>query len=232
MILILRGHIKKSFDNDNLYLLLKTLYAANPELKVYIHTWSVMYNGISWRAVEKDTRPVREEMIINYFKDLSHLIKHIIIDDDSNIELIGNKEGTINNGPMPMIGWKNYWYGKYRIISYLYHTLPNKDIFVINCRFDILTVPGEPTMDEEMILDFIEKNKNDYFYANVFYSGRYKLSVDNIYLGSLETQNTLVNHFHKNLDSILCIYKGIYHQEMFVYEENERLFNRPYINNI
>ena len=44
--------------------------------------------------------------------------ENIIIDDDATIQLIGNLNGNINNGPMPIIGWKNYWYGKYKIIEY------------------------------------------------------------------------------------------------------------------
>jgi len=55
--------------------------------------------------------------------------------DDSKINLIGNLYGNINNGPMPIIGWKNYWYGKYKIINYLHENIENK-VKLLNAAID------------------------------------------------------------------------------------------------
>jgi hypothetical protein len=109
----------------------------NPDLKIYIHTWNVYSNNISWRRVHENNTPVTKETIYHYFGNLDHLIKHIIIEDDSKIKLIGNVHGTICSSKMPVRGWKNYWYGKHKIIQYVQQT--NSRDVVINTRFDILS---------------------------------------------------------------------------------------------
>ena len=38
---------------------------------------------------------------------------------------------------MPIIGWKNYWYGKYRIIDYLNTNVDCGEEIIINIRFDV-----------------------------------------------------------------------------------------------
>ena len=138
MNLIIRGHIRKSFLNDGLYNLIKAIYLKNPTLKIYIHTWCIVQNNISWRKIEADLTPVNEDLIRGYFKDLSSVIAHIIIDSGKKIKLIGNTKGKINGGPMPIIGWKNYWHGQKRIIDYLDGLFENKNILIVNFRFDIL----------------------------------------------------------------------------------------------
>jgi hypothetical protein len=52
MILILRGHIRDSFDNNNLYELIKSIYEKNGDLMIYIHTWSIFQNNLSWRKMD------------------------------------------------------------------------------------------------------------------------------------------------------------------------------------
>jgi len=121
MILIIRGHIRNSFETKNLYNFVEILYNIDSELKVFIHTWNIFSNNISWRKININNTDVNEEIIYNYFGKLRSCIKHIIIDDDQIIKLYGNLVGNINNGLMPIIGWKNYWYGKYQIIDYVYN---------------------------------------------------------------------------------------------------------------
>ena len=139
MILIFRGHIRDSFKTKELYNLTKKLYNVFPNLKIFIHTWNIFANNISWREISYNSQPVNETIIHGYFDDLKHLIHHVIIDDDSKIQLIGNLCGNIGNGPMPIVGWKNYWYGKHKIIDFM---INNTDIdeteMVVNCRFDII----------------------------------------------------------------------------------------------
>ena len=113
MILIIRGHIRQSFETSNLIDFIKSIHHIFPDIKIYIHTWNIFSNNLSWRPIQINNTIVTEEIIYNYFGELKHLIKHIIIDNDSNIKLIGNLHGRIN-GSMPIHGWKNYWYGKYK----------------------------------------------------------------------------------------------------------------------
>ena len=103
MILILRGHTRASFDEDNLYNITAQLARKYP-IEIYIHTWDVQASKLSWRQVEQNNKPVTEESIRAYFRDLSPLIKHIIIDDDSQVELIGKTEGGVCLSCAPLEG--------------------------------------------------------------------------------------------------------------------------------
>lgn len=231
MILILRGHIRNSFDDNNLYDLIKSIYISNPELKIYIHTWNIIQNDVSWRQMTIIDHPVTNETIREYFRDLSHLIKQCVIDDDSNIELIGNLEGKIGKGNAPIIGWKRYWYGKYKIIECLKNEPFDRNECIINCRFDILS--NINSFSSNNITNFIEKYKNETFYKNVFSIGNEYTSlpinqfvgIDNIYMGNIEMQYKLIEHFHKNLDEILLANSTISNQEHLVFYENNKLFS-------
>ena len=90
MILILRGHIRDAFHNQDLKNLVTDMYHMDPTLKIYIHTWNVYSNGVSWRNVDINPQRVNAQTIESYFNELAPLIQHIIIDDDASISLIGN----------------------------------------------------------------------------------------------------------------------------------------------
>ena len=87
-ILIIRGHIRKSFDTLDFINLIRSIYKINNNLTIYIHTWNIFSNNKSWRYIETNSTIVTKEIIYNYFQELVHLIKEIIIDDDSKIVLI------------------------------------------------------------------------------------------------------------------------------------------------
>jgi len=61
MILILRGHIRDSFNSPDLKLLVHDIYQLDPTLEIYIHTWNIYSNNISWRDIEANTQEVMEE---------------------------------------------------------------------------------------------------------------------------------------------------------------------------
>jgi len=218
MIFILRGHIRLSFENNKLYYLIKDIYNKNPDLELYISTFNILQNNISWRKIIDINIPVNNEYIYDYFKDLSSLIKKILIIDDQNIDLIGNLNGKLCNSNMPVIGWKRYWYCKHKILEYINNLKNNKNEFVINCRFDIFC--NSNNFDENEILNFIENNKNKIFIYNKFIQDKYCHGIDNIYIGNINTQYKLSNKFFFNLDNIDKKYYVIKHQEMLVYIEN------------
>ena len=87
IILILRGHIRNSFNNQKLYVLVKKI-SEKYNLSIYIHTWNIQQSNISWREVKQINNIITKKIINDYFKDLSLLIKHIIIDDDTNIKFV------------------------------------------------------------------------------------------------------------------------------------------------
>ena len=154
IIIILRGHIRSSFDDDKLYNLIKKIDQIY-NIHIYIHTWNIQQSNISWRNIKEINNIITKEVIFNYFKDLSHLIKHIIIEDDKNIKLIGNLTGTI--GPRcPVLGWKRYLYGLYQIINYVKDNVrPNE--FIINMRFDIFSNSNNVSEDYLFYKNFCGK---------------------------------------------------------------------------
>jgi hypothetical protein len=221
MILILRGHIRTSFETNDLLIFIKLIYALYPELTIYIHTWNIFSNNISWRKLKVNTQIVTEEIINTYFYDLKHLIKHIIIDDDSNIELIGNTTGNINNGPMPIIGWKNYWYGKYNIINYIYNTNISSNELIINCRFDVLN--NSNTFNKEHLIKFITNNNKQNITKNIFLFDHECTGIDNFYLGNKNTLYKLSKMFFYNLDDILSKNTDTINQERLVFRLNNTI---------
>ena len=70
MILIIRGHLRETFNNNDFYNLVKKIYEINNSLKIYIHTWNIFSNNISWREIKEDKKEVTKEIIYEYFRDL------------------------------------------------------------------------------------------------------------------------------------------------------------------
>jgi len=225
MLLVIRGHIRNSFDSKDLLNFIKKIYDLVPDLNIYIHTWNIHSNNLSWNdKIQTDNRIVNEEIIYDYFEELKILIKYIIIDDDSKIELVGNLNGKINNGNTPIIGWKNYWYGKYKIINYLYNNINNYDDVVVNLRFDILN--NSNSFDENLLFDFIKNNIEIKFTKNKFiFDDESHCGIDNIYIGNIKTMHKLINTFFYNLDRILTKHYNTIHQEFLVYRINNILFD-------
>jgi hypothetical protein len=223
MFIIIRGHIRNSFENNKLYDLVKNIYENESNIKIYIHTWSVFANNISWRYIEENNCLVTKELIYSYFNDLGHLIEDIIIDDDTNIELIGNLNGNIGSSNMPLIGWKNYWYGKYKIVKHIYDKDTNLHDLVVNFRFDILE-NSNPLLFSD-IVNFIQNNKEtSHIKKNTFLNDYEFNGLDNIYIGNIYTMYKLTHLFHYHLEDILA-QENIYHQEYLVFKVNKIIFS-------
>jgi hypothetical protein len=227
---MIRGHIRSSFETPYLYNTIKYL-SLNNELEIYIHTWDIIQCNISWRKIEEKNTKVNEELIHNYFKDLSPLINHIIIENDKNIILHGYKEGFIVNAPL--IGWKNMWYGQFKLIEYIKNNVKNTNQLVVNMRFDLF--------DNSIVFDFMNVLKfinNVIYYKNITNATLSKnifiknhprcFGIDNIYIGNINTMYTLVYHFQHNLDHIINIYffnNKLKCHEVLVFLENKRIFS-------
>ena len=124
---------------------------------------------------------------------------------------------------MPLKGWKNYWYGKYNIIDYIYNLNIDKNEFVINTRFDLFS--NSNVFDSKEILFFIKNNYEKSFIKNHFLKDiDNTLGIDNIYIGNVNTMYTLINKFYTELDQILVENKNIINQEKLVIIVNSQLF--------
>jgi len=227
MIILLRGHIRSSFNDNRLYLFIQRLLQTY-NLEIYIHTWDILQSNISWRPIEKKEINISDNIIFKYFRDCSKYIKHIIIDDDKNISLNGNTDGFISGSRCPLVGWKNYWYGQHNIVDYINNIYSDNDKnkLVLNIRFDIFNNPHG--FSERDILMFINKYYNDTNLSeNKFLYNRFFLGCDNCFIGNIKTMYKLIHHFHYNLDDILNKFNRIVHQEGLVMIENSLLFNSP-----
>jgi hypothetical protein len=206
---------------NELYDLIK--YLSNKYIiKIFIHTWSIKQNNISWRTITNDFTEINIEYIKLYFKDLFQFVKKIIIENDNNIKLIGNINGKILLTKTSILGWKRYIYGQYKIIRYLYNNKYNKNNFLLNIRFDLFTNSYIFTYDE--IINFIDNNYNIIHKTNLFLKSGEFCGIDNIIIGTIKTNYKLLLYIHYNLDSIL------------LYKENENLqhpeFIVPRVNNL
>lgn len=224
MILLLRGHIRGGFDDPRLFFFVHKL-SLQYDLKIYIHTWNIIQSNVSWRPMMTNDKIVTKELIYNYFGELKHLIKHIIIDDDTKINIIGNKTGNICSGACPLVGWKNMWYGKYEIINYIKSIIEDPNEIILNARFDMYNCPFAYL--NNAILPTVQESLNNEFTKNIFVSKNEVKGIDNFYLGNCNTMYTLIEHFYKNLDEILekQHYKDLMNQEFLVYRENDVIFD-------
>jgi len=235
MIVLLRGHIRNSFRTDALYLMIEKLNViAKGDLKIYISTFHAVQNTISWRKMDADNTLVTETMIFDYFKTYSANIKKIIISDDSKISLVGRLEGNIGgkNGIAPKRGWKNYWYSKYiGLVEIKKKETDSDHQLVVNSRFDLFSNSNNFNLKE--VLDFVQKSvvHNSVIRANLFLKGKKQFfGIDNFYLGSINSQFKLAEHFHFHLDAIIKNEPDVIHQEYLVQSVNNNLFSLKTIN--
>ena len=232
MILILRGHIRSSFDNMALHDWIEALSQTYP-IRIFIHTWNIYQNSLCWRQMHEDLREVTEDTIHAYFGDLRKYIQKIIIDNDSQIVLAGKTEGFVGITRAPLRGWKNYWYGQYAIVKYIVETLggaPGIDNeCVINTRFDLFN--NSNSAFKNNIQDLIAQS----LYLGVsmtrdelvfMHRGTLHMGLDNFFMGRLSIMYSMLVHFNFNLDDIIRRYPREQHQEYLVFFENERLHGR------
>jgi len=209
MNIVIRGHIRNAFESEELYELLKCM-ADKYDIKIFIHTWNKKQNTLSWRHIEEDSTPVTTELIRSYFKDIFVHVKKIIIESDSDIELHGNVEGKLASSRTSLLGWKRYVYGQHRIIKHVYDSI-EKNEFLLNIRFDLFT--NSYVFPLEEITSFIENNYDRTHRQNKFLRDGNFCGIDNITVGSIESQYTLISKIHFCLDDILEYHQDLKHPE-------------------
>ncbi len=222
MIILLRGHIRNSFDNEELYNFINEL-SKKYLIQIYIHTWNIKQNNISWRKMENDFTEITIKTIQNYFKDLNIFIQKIMIEDEKNISLIGNLEGKILCTKTNILGWKRYIYGQYKLCDFVYHHLSGCE-FVINTRFDLFCNSFVFPMDEMMKFidnEYVKKNNK----KNIFLKEGEYCGLDNIILGNMNTQYQLFSYLYFHLDDFCQDPQNTYliHPEFLVYRANQLL---------
>jgi hypothetical protein len=222
---LVRGHERNSLDKEFLKNYLKYLNQYF-NIDVFIHTWEENEAKSSYRSLKKCDKIITNELILNYFNNEIN-IKKILIDKETDIELIGNTEGKISL--IPKIAWKKMWFGQYRgineIMKYDYD-------LVLNIRFDHLNDFHKihyqhdgrnyiehffMNMDEENTKIKLEEILQNI--ENKIYFGRnyHCFCIDNVFIGKPNIMYNLICNFHKNLDSVISKYPNIFGQEKLVF---------------
>jgi hypothetical protein len=226
--IILRGHIRDSFKNNNLNNFLIYLIDKGLDIDIYIQTWSYLecHNGHSWReTIFDDSIIIDNKYVLNYFDDkVKKYIKQIIIINEKDIELTGETEGLIGNKcSTNKKGWKNMWYGIHKINECVYDS--NKPyLYVINTRIDFFSDKIISRRRQDYIYQityeylyqlFIDNKKNN---DNIIFLKNSGPGVDNYYMGPIQYIYKLSYLFNHDFDETIIKCAPQYKQEIFVYE--------------
>ena len=101
VILLLRGHVRDSFKDAELFNFVKKLCDLYT-VTIYIHTWN---------RYSSDDAFIIKSNITDYFSGIKGVIISIEIEDDISILLVGDERGNLFSTRIPKIEWKRMWYG-------------------------------------------------------------------------------------------------------------------------
>jgi hypothetical protein len=209
----IRGHIRDGLIDSGLNNFLTLLKNNGHSVDLFLHTWSESEAKSSYKDL--DTRYVYfvpKELVSFYFKD--HDIKYIAIDDDSQIDLVGNIDGNVCLSSCPLIAWKRMWYGKYKLIKHLYDNCRDSYDIVLSTRYDMFTNKLCITSPQRLHRILLDCNLLNFRYPEFNSS---IVGVDNFYCGILDNMAKLTYDFTHSLDYIMNRYHDIRFQEEMVY---------------
>lgn len=224
LIIALRGHIRSSMDNNSLLTLLSYLSAVF-ETRIYVHTWGVVQNSLSWRNISEIPKTVDAGMVFDYLSGLD--VRSVAVDDDSSISHVGKVDGTIGRTRCPVLGWKNMYWGKIQLMKAIADVEPPESA-TLQMRLDILSNPFSPTTKE--IVEFVERERN--VLANGAGDERIRflrmhcfMGVDNIYMAGAGDMLRFTSYMYYDMDRILHVHRGTIHQEHIAFHERKSWWN-------
>jgi hypothetical protein len=208
----LRGHLRDGLTDSRLTDYLTLLKNKGHSVDLFLHTWNVSEAKSSYRPLDHDKSfAVNRDILIDYFQ--GHSIKQIIVDDDNNLELHGNLQGTVAKSKCPRIAWKRMWAGKFKLASHLYHNHTYDYDLVVSTRYDKFTTPVCYTPVKNL-LKMTTRGEG----LSLKYPQHYRLlkGVDNYYCGSVQAIYDIACAFHYTLDEIETKYNiKSFHEELF-----------------
>jgi hypothetical protein len=223
--LIVRGHIRSSFDDGRLKELLGN-FSELFDLSIYAQTWEIFQNSLSWREIQTIDKKVTEEIVRDYFGDIK--IKSLSIIDDSSISHFGNTEGTIGRTPCPVLAWKNMYYGMMEASSRVVASEDPKSI-TLQMRFDMFSNRFSPSMEEMVEFvkrDYSELDSKDEVEERIrFMRMRCFLGVDNTFLAWTEDLHKFICYMYYDMDRILGFHRRSFHQEHIAFHERKSFLN-------
>lgn len=222
--IVLRGHIRSSFEDDRLRSLLSDM-AERFETRIYAHTWNIVQNSLSWRGLNEVRRDVDQGMVSKYLSGCG--VRSVAVDDDSQISHVGSVEGNIGRTRCPVLGWKNMYWGKLAAMRAVCDVEPH-DSITLQMRFDILSNPFSPSRVE--ILDFLERDygvieKGPGDERLRFLKMHCFMGVDNIYMARAIDMLRFTSYMYYDMDRILHIHRGTINQEHIAFHERKSWWN-------
>lgn len=216
--LILRGHVRSSFNDRKLFDLVAEI-SDRFETKIYAHTWNVVQNSISWREMAEVSEPVGEYAVRAYLSGFN--VRWVSVDNDGEIKHVGNTEGKIGRTPCPILGWKNMYWGLLKASGMVRNSEPPGSV-TVQTRFDLLSNPFSPSPQE--VLEFLLRE-----YEAVAAGGGDErirflrmhcfLGVDNIYMATADDVFRFVSYMYYDMDRILHFHRGTIFQEHISFHE-------------
>jgi hypothetical protein len=130
--IMLRGHVRSSFDDDKLYNFLKKL-SDEYNIDIYIYTFNVKSAGKIYKSEDKEAnnQKITEKDVENYLRDLMKLTKAIIVDQNGSAQITNDR----NIGNISRNKFLHMWNSIHNIIKHVKDTKTNY-AYAINMRLD------------------------------------------------------------------------------------------------
>lgn len=225
MNLIIRGHIRKSFENTDLKNFIDEISQVC-KVNVVIHTWKIFQSGLSWRRIQENNSNVTEDIIRSYFGKISESISSVIIDDESSLSISGRVVGTVGHTPCPILGYKYMFYGMMKAAEHVADQV-GEDELVVQTRFDILS--NWAVVDRKRMVEFFKKKPTKRIqFMMPEIANEDSVGIDNIYMAKSSDMRDFLRHMYNNLDEIddrHKIARHMGHQEWLTMFEAQTFFN-------
>ena len=144
--LIIRGHVRDSFDDNKLYDLIKK-FTLLYDVDIYISTFNIKNGGkIYSKENGLNNMEITEKCILEYFGDTKKFIKKIIFNSNN----IGNNDKMI--GQISRNKFLHMWKSIYNAVKYIKNEATTNYNYVFNIRFDYFSLihsiePSKSTSD-------------------------------------------------------------------------------------
>jgi hypothetical protein len=230
--LILRGHVRRSFQDDGLYRLVRDISGRGP-VKIFIHTWDTVQSRVSWRLMPDDPTPVDDSMVRRYFRDLSDNIESLAVESESSVQIVGRREGVVAMSWSPIDGYKRMFYGMMRAAEMARARCEPGDM-VVQTRLDVLS--NWASFAHDKVLNFLDDRPEDWEPIRFLirpatskkelemrfdrwmrwgaeYEPHWTTGVDNMYMATSKDMLDFTRHMYTNLDAISDKYRHFVHQE-------------------
>jgi hypothetical protein len=219
--LVIRGHVRSSFGDGVLRGLVGRI-SERFKASIYVQTWSVVQNGLSWRRLQENHESVTEGMVRDYMEGFD--VRSVDVIDDSVIRHHGKTKGNIGRTPCPVLAWKNMYYGKLAALKCVLDGGTEESV-TMQMRFDILSNPFSPSESE--ILDFLDRDYALFADGSLgdermrFLRMHCFMGVDNIYMATAGDMHRFISYMYYDMDRILHFHRRTIHQEHIAFHERK-----------